>query len=199
MGACRCVRSHIYTLTVHVLYSVSLVLLCACVRVCVCVWCVQFQHARHLLPSCARGPHTRLETHFKTFSTTIVSLYVQTIFSTLVVTFFLLAGGNYSASCKMAAGYVGFFCGSSAIYAAFAMLYQVGVVCACVVSVCVCVSSGSSVDLPSFMCLRAVPGQCVHVRVRVRAGRLPAALALTLPTHPLALWLLVHMARCPYP
>ncbi|KAL6747486.1 GPR1/FUN34/yaaH family-domain-containing protein [Haematococcus lacustris] len=49
---------------------------------------------------------------------------LQTIFLTLWITFFLLAGGNYSARCKEAAGYVGFFCGSSAIYAAIAMLYQ---------------------------------------------------------------------------
>lgn len=51
----------------------------------------------------------------------------QTIFGSLFITFFLLAGANYSANCKKAAGYVGFFCGTSAIYAAFAMLYKVGV------------------------------------------------------------------------
>jgi hypothetical protein len=49
----------------------------------------------------------------------------QTIFSTLTITFALLAGGNYSHACKLAAGYFGIFCGSSAIYAALAMLYQV--------------------------------------------------------------------------
>ncbi|KAJ9532792.1 hypothetical protein QJQ45_010901 [Haematococcus lacustris] len=49
---------------------------------------------------------------------------LQTIFLSLWITFFLLAGGNYSDKCKEAAGYVGFFCGSSAIYAAIAMLYQ---------------------------------------------------------------------------
>jgi succinate-acetate transporter protein len=51
---------------------------------------------------------------------------LQTIFFTLAVTFFLLCGGNYSTQCKTAAGYVGFFCGSSAIYTAIAELYQVG-------------------------------------------------------------------------
>ncbi len=50
---------------------------------------------------------------------------MQTIFASLFVTFFLLCGANYSEKCKQAAGYVGFFCGSSAIYAAIAMLYQV--------------------------------------------------------------------------
>ncbi|KAJ9518849.1 hypothetical protein QJQ45_026105 [Haematococcus lacustris] len=49
---------------------------------------------------------------------------LQAIFLSLWITFFLLAGGNYSEKCKEAAGYVGFFCGSSAIYAAIAQLYQ---------------------------------------------------------------------------
>ncbi|KAJ9518848.1 hypothetical protein QJQ45_026107 [Haematococcus lacustris] len=49
---------------------------------------------------------------------------LQVVFSTLTLTFILLAGANYSDACKLAAGYVGFFCGSSAIYAAIAMLYQ---------------------------------------------------------------------------
>uniref|UniRef100_A0A7S0QVQ1 GPR1/FUN34/yaaH family protein n=1 Tax=Chlamydomonas leiostraca TaxID=1034604 RepID=A0A7S0QVQ1_9CHLO len=49
---------------------------------------------------------------------------LMTIFSTLTITFILLIGGNYSAACKKAAGYVGFFCGSSAIYTAIGMLYQ---------------------------------------------------------------------------
>lgn len=40
---------------------------------------------------------------------------LQTIFCSLFVTFFLLAGGNYSHSCKYAAGYIGFFCGSSTV------------------------------------------------------------------------------------
>ncbi len=44
--------------------------------------------------------------------------------STLVITFSLLAGGMHSESCEKAAGYVGFFCGASAIYAAFAFLYK---------------------------------------------------------------------------
>ncbi|KAG1663812.1 hypothetical protein FOA52_013377, partial [Chlamydomonas sp. UWO 241] len=46
------------------------------------------------------------------------------IFSTLTVTFFLLAGGVYNPNSQKAAGYVGFACGSSAIYTALAMLYQ---------------------------------------------------------------------------
>ncbi|KAJ9532993.1 hypothetical protein QJQ45_018082 [Haematococcus lacustris] len=49
---------------------------------------------------------------------------LQVVFASLTLTFILLAGANYSDSCKLAAGYVGFFCGSSAIYAAIAMLYQ---------------------------------------------------------------------------
>ena len=48
----------------------------------------------------------------------------MTVFSTLVVTFALLAGGVFSPRCNEAAGYVGFFCGASAIYAAFAYLYK---------------------------------------------------------------------------
>ncbi len=52
---------------------------------------------------------------------------LQTVFASLFITFFLLCGANYSADCKKAAGYVGFFCGSSAIYAAIAMVYQVRV------------------------------------------------------------------------
>lgn len=47
------------------------------------------------------------------------------VFSTLTLTFLLLIGANYSASCKKAAGYVGMFCGGSAIYTAIAMLYRV--------------------------------------------------------------------------
>ncbi|KAG2494231.1 hypothetical protein HYH03_007587 [Edaphochlamys debaryana] len=49
---------------------------------------------------------------------------LMTIFSTLVITFALLAGGMHSEKCEQAAGYFGFFCGSSAIYAAFAFLYK---------------------------------------------------------------------------
>jgi uncharacterized protein len=49
---------------------------------------------------------------------------LQFIFGTLFVTFYLLAGANYNHNCKLAAGYIGFFCGASAIYAALAMLYQ---------------------------------------------------------------------------
>ncbi|GIL45121.1 hypothetical protein Vafri_2045 [Volvox africanus] len=49
---------------------------------------------------------------------------LMTIFSSLVVTFILLAGGEWSDKCHQAAGYIGFFCGASAIYAAFAFLYE---------------------------------------------------------------------------
>lgn len=49
---------------------------------------------------------------------------LMTIFSTLVLCFALLAGGVHSARCEEAAGYVGFFCGASAIYAALAFLYK---------------------------------------------------------------------------
>ena len=48
----------------------------------------------------------------------------MTIFSTLVITFTLLAGGVHDIRCHRAAGYVGFLCGSSAIYTAFGMLYK---------------------------------------------------------------------------
>lgn len=51
-------------------------------------------------------------------------LRTQVIFGSLVIAFFLLAGGNYSEACRKAGGYVGFFCGASAIYAAFATLYK---------------------------------------------------------------------------
>ncbi|KXZ41940.1 hypothetical protein GPECTOR_239g570 [Gonium pectorale] len=47
---------------------------------------------------------------------------LMTIFSTLVITFALLAGGMWDERCERAAGYLGFFCGSSAIYAALAFL-----------------------------------------------------------------------------
>ncbi len=60
------------------------------------------------------------------------NLCLQTVFLTLAITFFLLIGANYSAQCKKAAGYVGFFCGCSAIYTALAEVYEV---CVCV---CVC-------------------------------------------------------------
>ncbi|EFJ47526.1 hypothetical protein VOLCADRAFT_105087 [Volvox carteri f. nagariensis] len=50
---------------------------------------------------------------------------LMTIFSTLVITFSLLAGGVWNENCELAAGYFGFFCGASAIYAAFAFLYKI--------------------------------------------------------------------------
>jgi hypothetical protein len=46
------------------------------------------------------------------------------VFGSLTVTFFLLAGGVFSPTCALAAGYVGAFCGLSAIYTAFAELYH---------------------------------------------------------------------------
>ncbi|KAG1675985.1 hypothetical protein FOA52_014229 [Chlamydomonas sp. UWO 241] len=46
------------------------------------------------------------------------------VFSSLAITFFMLAGGVYSHNTTKAAGYVGFSCGSAAIYTALAMLYQ---------------------------------------------------------------------------
>jgi len=49
---------------------------------------------------------------------------LQIIFSSLIVTFALLAAGIYNKNCEIAAGYIGFFCGTSALYAAFAMLYK---------------------------------------------------------------------------
>lgn len=49
---------------------------------------------------------------------------LQTIFSTLVITFALISAGVTNSNCAWASGYFGFFCGSSAIYAAFAMLYK---------------------------------------------------------------------------
>jgi hypothetical protein len=41
-----------------------------------------------------------------------------------VITFILLAGGVWSRACLTAAGYIGFLCGSTAIYTAFAELWQ---------------------------------------------------------------------------
>lgn len=46
------------------------------------------------------------------------------VFGSLSVTFFLLAGGQWSKACLTAAGYVGFVCGCSAIYTAFAEIWQ---------------------------------------------------------------------------
>lgn len=46
------------------------------------------------------------------------------VFGSLSVTFFLLAGGQWSKTCLQAAGYVGFVCGCSAIYTAFAEIWQ---------------------------------------------------------------------------
>jgi succinate-acetate transporter protein len=46
------------------------------------------------------------------------------VFGSLAVTFFLLAGGQWSTACNTAAGYVGFVCGCSAIYTAFAEIWQ---------------------------------------------------------------------------
>lgn len=49
---------------------------------------------------------------------------LMTVFGSLVATFFLLAGGNWSVACNTAAGYVGVFCGGSAIYTAFAEIWH---------------------------------------------------------------------------
>lgn len=49
---------------------------------------------------------------------------LRIVFSTLVVTFALLAGGVHNETCNHVAGYMGFLCGSTAIYTAFAMLYK---------------------------------------------------------------------------
>ena len=49
---------------------------------------------------------------------------LMTVFGTLTMTFFLLAGGQWSAVCMQVAGYAGFVCGCSAIYTAFAEIYE---------------------------------------------------------------------------
>lgn len=49
---------------------------------------------------------------------------LQAVFSTLTVTFFLLAAGVKNHNCRQAGGYWGFVCASSAIYAAFAELAE---------------------------------------------------------------------------
>eukprot|EP00878_Enallax_costatus_P012214 GHUV01012757.1.p1 GENE.GHUV01012757.1~~GHUV01012757.1.p1 ORF type:complete len:229 (+),score=32.60 GHUV01012757.1:483-1169(+) len=49
---------------------------------------------------------------------------LMTVFGTLWVTFFLLAGGVWNKQCSQAAGYVGFVCGASAIYTAFAEIWH---------------------------------------------------------------------------
>jgi succinate-acetate transporter protein len=51
-------------------------------------------------------------------------LPLSAVFSTLTITFWLLAGGVWSPPCNHAAGYVGLFCGASAIYTAFAELWH---------------------------------------------------------------------------
>ncbi|KAF8063821.1 satP [Scenedesmus sp. PABB004] len=49
---------------------------------------------------------------------------LMTVFGSLTLTFFLLAGAQWSHACALAAGYVGFACGLSAIYTAFAELWH---------------------------------------------------------------------------
>jgi succinate-acetate transporter protein len=49
---------------------------------------------------------------------------LMTVFGTLTLTFALLAGGQWNAACLKAAGYVGFICGCSAIYTAFAEIWH---------------------------------------------------------------------------
>lgn len=48
----------------------------------------------------------------------------MTVFGTLTITFFLLAGAQWSKPCGTAAGYVGLVCGASAIYTAFAEIWH---------------------------------------------------------------------------
>ncbi|KAG2499723.1 hypothetical protein HYH03_002657 [Edaphochlamys debaryana] len=52
------------------------------------------------------------------------SACLTAVFASLVVTFALLGAGVWDSRCERAAGYIGFSCGSSAIYVAFATLYQ---------------------------------------------------------------------------
>lgn len=49
---------------------------------------------------------------------------LMTVFGTLTITFFLLAGGQWSANTEKAAGYFGFVCGCSAIYTAIAEIWE---------------------------------------------------------------------------
>lgn len=49
---------------------------------------------------------------------------LMVVFGTLSLTFWLLAGGLWSPLCNQAAGYVGLVCGASAIYTAFAEIYE---------------------------------------------------------------------------
>jgi succinate-acetate transporter protein len=49
---------------------------------------------------------------------------LMTVFGTLTITFFLLAGAQWNKSVGVAAGYVGLFCGASAIYTAFAEIWH---------------------------------------------------------------------------
>ncbi|GAX82079.1 hypothetical protein CEUSTIGMA_g9507.t1 [Chlamydomonas eustigma] len=50
---------------------------------------------------------------------------IQTVLSSLVVTFVLLAGGVWNAKCNEAAGYLGAFCAGSALYAAMIILVKI--------------------------------------------------------------------------
>ena len=52
------------------------------------------------------------------------NICLQLVFLNLIVTFSLLAAGEYNKNCKIVAGYFGFFSGSSAIYSAFGILYK---------------------------------------------------------------------------
>ena len=49
---------------------------------------------------------------------------IQTVLSSLVVTFSLLAGGVQNQMCNHAAGYFGSFCAAAALYAAFIILVK---------------------------------------------------------------------------
>lgn len=52
------------------------------------------------------------------------NLCLMTVFGTLAITFFMLAGGVWNHQANMAAGYMGFVCGCSAIYTAFAEIWE---------------------------------------------------------------------------
>lgn len=49
---------------------------------------------------------------------------LNVVFGSLTLTFWLLAGGVFNTPCNTAAGYIGAFCGLSAIYTAFAEIWQ---------------------------------------------------------------------------
>jgi succinate-acetate transporter protein len=91
--------------------------------------------------SAALGAGAAYSAHFRVGETLVMALWgllttlffvptlrkngaLMTVFGSLALTFFLLAGGQWSPAVMKAAGYVGAFCGSSAIYLAIAEIYQ---------------------------------------------------------------------------